>query len=225
MLSSKDPLVKELDIFATGWENSKRKIRLIKVAEAYTLFKQLIQYYPVYCLSEYYSKVDLSNESFLKELTSKLPAPDMWINVGGQLVPKLCMDQLIADVKEGEINSWNDLHDRYIKLGNEYEEAKTKHAFAIAFADQGIETSDFDKSQLFEMLEASKSFRQAMSEKIYSSRKKDYDNPFRNMVYANEEERDLVLGALEDNGFIQTEKEESQKFIQQINDFQNSLNI
>jgi len=223
LLSSKDPIVKKLDIFATDWENSKRKIRLIKVAEAYTLFKQLIQYYPVYCLSEYYSKADLSDRGFLKDLTSNLPTPDIWINVGGQLVPKLSMDQLIADVKEGGINSWNELHDRYKKLGKEYEVAKTKHAFSIAFADQGIAPIAFNIGQLEEMLEESKSFRQLMSENIYSSRKKDYDNPFRNMVYADEKERDQVLGSLEDNGFIHTEKEESQIFIQQIDNFLESL--
>ena len=216
LLSSKAPVVRELDVFASGWENSKRKIRVIKIIEAYTQFKQLIHYYPVYCLTEYYSQADLKDEKFLQDITQNLPAPDKWINLGGQLVPKQSMDQLIADVKEGVINSWKELHDRYKVFGNAYEEAKTKHAFAIAFSDNGINPKEFNKDQLQQMLEDSKIFRQSMSENIYTSRKKDYDNPFRNMVYADEKERDAVLGALEDNGFIQTEKKETETFIQQI---------
>lgn len=216
LLSSKAPVVRELDVFASGWENSKRKIRVIKIIEAYTQFKQLIQYYPVYCLTEYYSQADLKDEKFLQDITQNLPAPDKWINLGGQLVPKQSMDQLIADVKEGVINSWKELHDRYKVFGNAYEEAKTKHAFAIAFSDNGINPVEFNMDQFQQMLEDSKIFRQSMSENIYTSRKKDYDNPFRNMVYADEKERDAVLGALEDNGFIQTEKKETETFIQQI---------
>tara|TARA_R110002050_G_scaffold6805_5_gene27364 strand:+ start:580 stop:2787 length:2208 start_codon:yes stop_codon:yes gene_type:complete len=216
LLSSKAPVVRELDVFASGWENSKRKIRVIKIIEAYTQFKQLIQYYPVYCLTEYYSQADLKDEKFLQDITQNLPAPDKWINLGGQLVPNQSMNQLIADVKEGVINSWKELHDRYKVFGNAYEEAKTKHAFAIAFSDNGINPKEFNKDQFQQMLEDSKIFRQSMSENIYTSRKKDYDNPFRNMVYADEKERDAVLGALEDNGFIQTEKKETETFIQQI---------
>tara|TARA_R110001599_G_scaffold41451_7_gene125404 strand:- start:60 stop:2267 length:2208 start_codon:yes stop_codon:yes gene_type:complete len=216
LLSSKAPVVRELDVFASGWENSKRKIRVIKIIEAYTQFKQLIQYYPVYCLTEYYSQADLKDEKFLQDITQNLPAPDKWINLGGQLVPKQSMDQLIADVKEGVIISWKELHDRYKVFGNAYEEAKTKHAFAIAFSDNGINPVEFNMDQFQQMLEDSKIFRQSMSENIYTSRKKDYDNPFRNMVYADEKERDAVLGALEDNGFIQTEKKETETFIQQI---------
>tara|TARA_R110002051_G_scaffold174445_4_gene244686 strand:+ start:906 stop:3113 length:2208 start_codon:yes stop_codon:yes gene_type:complete len=216
LLSSKAPVVRELDVFASGWENSKRKIRVIKIIEAYTQFKQLIHYYPVYCLTEYYSQADLKDEKFLQDITQNLPAPDKWINLGGQLVPKQSMDQLIADVKEGVINSWKELHDRYKVFGNAYEEAKTKHAFAIAFSDNGINPVEFNMDQFQQMLEDSKIFRQSMSENIYTSRKKDYDNPFRNMVYADEKERDAVLGALEDNGFIQTEKKETETFIQQI---------
>ena len=72
LLSSKAPVVRELDVFASGWENSKRKIRVIKIIEAYTQFKQLIQYYPVYCLTEYYSQADLKDEKFLQDLTQNL---------------------------------------------------------------------------------------------------------------------------------------------------------
>ncbi|GAB3003872.1 DUF4954 family protein [Cyclobacterium sediminis] len=223
LLNLNDPLLKELSYFASGWENSKRKIRVIKLTEAYLCFKKVIHYYPIYCLTKYYSDTNLKDEKLIKKLTSELKQPELWVNLGGQLVPKSSMDQLISDVKKDKINSWKELHLCYKKLGNEYEEAKTKHAFAISFAAQGISSNEFTKEKLIQMLEQAKSFRQWMSDSIYISRKKDYDNPFRNMVYADEAERDQVLGALEDNGFIQSEKKESREFMAQIDQFLTGL--
>ena len=42
-----------------------------------------------------------------------------------------------------------------------------------------------------------------MTKGIYDARAKDYSNPYRQMVYENNEEMIKVLGKLEDNGFIQ----------------------
>ena len=42
-----------------------------------------------------------------------------------------------------------------------------------------------------------------MSKEIYTSRAKDYTNPFRKMIYETNEEMNAVVGRLEDNQFIQ----------------------
>ena len=219
LLDSNDPILQELTYFASGWENSKRKIRVIKLTDAYLHFKQVINYYPVYCLTKYYAETDLRDGGLIKNLTSDLSQPEVWVNLGGQLVPKSSMDQMITDIKNKKINSWKELHLCYKNLGNEYEQEKTKHAFAIFFASEVIPSSEFTSAHLIQMLTKAKTFRQWMSDSIYISRKKDYDNPFRNMVYADEKERDQVLGSLEDNSFIQSEKIESKKFMEQIDQF------
>jgi hypothetical protein len=223
LLQSNDPVLQELIYFASGWENSKRKIRVIKLVEAYYRFNQVLHYYPIYCLTKFYADADLSDGRLIENLISEITEPETWVNLGGQLVPKSSVDQLISEVKNGKINSWKELHLCYKKLGNEYEEAKTKHAFAISFTSQGISSTEFTKEKLIQMLEQAKSFRQWMSDSIFTSRKKDYDNPFRNMVYADEKERDQVLGSLEENSFIQSEKIESKKFMEQIDDFLTAL--
>jgi hypothetical protein len=223
LLGAGDPLVQELNIFATGWENSERKIRLRKVSKAYAIYRQLSQYYPVHCLLTYYPDADYSDMRFMKELTGNLTSPKRWINLGGQLIPEKSLDHIIEEVKHGSINSWKALHEHYKKLGIDYGRAKTQHAFAIAFSDLGLGSGEFTKRHFREMLEGSKSFRKWMSESIYKSRKKDYDNPFRNMVYANEEERDQVLGSLASNSFIKTEKGATANFIHQIDGMIKSL--
>jgi hypothetical protein len=45
-----------------------------------------------------------------------------------------------------------------------------------------------------------------MSNGIYESREKDYTNPFRKMIFDNEEEMEKVEGKLSENGFIQQEQ-------------------
>jgi hypothetical protein len=54
-----------------------------------------------------------------------------------------------------------------------------------------------------------------------SSRKKDYLNPFRKMVYENQDEMDQVVGKLDDNSFINNQKktfDQYKKFIQNLID-------
>jgi hypothetical protein len=45
--------------------------------------------------------------------------------------------------------------------------------------------------------------REWMCKGIYDSRAKDYRNPFRKMVYTNNEEMNKVMGRIENNAFIQ----------------------
>jgi hypothetical protein len=47
-----------------------------------------------------------------------------------------------------------------------------------------------------------------MCKGIYTSRAKDYDNPFRKMVYETTKEMNAVVGKLEDNIFIQQQMKE-----------------
>src|SRR5690606_39601713 len=40
LLATKDPVVKELEVLATGFENAKRPVKIIKVQKAYDLFRK-----------------------------------------------------------------------------------------------------------------------------------------------------------------------------------------
>lgn len=54
--------------------------------------------------------------------------------------------------------------------------------------------------------------KEKMAEAIYASRAKDYNNPFRKMVYESELEMEKVLGRLDENSFIQQQAKEVQAF-------------
>ena len=55
-----------------------------------------------------------------------------------------------------------------------------------------------------------------MVKNIYDSRAKDFRNEFRKMVYENEKEMEAVMGNLEDNLFINQQKEEFLHFRKSI---------
>ncbi|MBK5272390.1 MAG: DUF4954 family protein, partial [Bacteroidia bacterium] len=76
-----------LEILADGFENSDRKVQLLKVPQAYGIFKELIIYYGVMQLISHIRKHKISS---LQKLVQSLPAnPERkeWINIGGQLMP------------------------------------------------------------------------------------------------------------------------------------------
>lgn len=212
LLSSETEEVDKLAIFANAWENSKRNVRLVKVRQAYRVYQRLLQYYPVKCLVEMLDSRQPVNFNHFATFFPKQDLSYKWINVGGQLVLEKDLNRLVEDIKRGAITSWKKIHDRYQTLGESYEKTKTIHAFSLALLAGQQDFSQMSPLVFKDMLEKAKSLRIWLSEQTYLSRKKDYDNPFRNMVYQDSDERDEVLGALEQNSFIIKDREDCETF-------------
>ncbi|MDN3690334.1 DUF4954 family protein [Cyclobacterium jeungdonense] len=211
LLSSDKAEIDNLDILANNWENGKRNVRLVKVREAYLMYKKLVEYYPIKCLEESLGSEQPVNFNSFSPYFPKQSLPYKWINVGGQLILEKDLDRFIDEIKRGSITSWKKIHERYKMLGESYEKTKTMHAFSLAMENQqGF--SQMDRTALKDMLVKAKSFRSWLSEQTYLSRKKDYENPFRNMVYQDFDERDEVLGSLEKNSFILKDREDCETF-------------
>jgi hypothetical protein len=51
---------------------------------------------------------------------------------------------------------------------------------------------------------------------IESSREKDYTNPFRKMVYSNNEEMEIITGKLSENSFILQQRAELKKIKREL---------
>ena len=58
-----------------------------------------------------------------------------------------------------------------------------------------------------------------MTAGISESRAKDYQNPFRMMVYESEQEMEKVLGSFESNSFIKQEQTNLEAFRKQVADW------
>jgi len=57
---------------------------------------------------------------------------------------------------------------------------------------------------------------------VYISRKKDYENEFRNATFRNEAEKLAVVGSIDEVSFVKQIREETEKFVQLIQKYRNN---
>lgn len=112
------------------------------------------------------------------------------------------VEQLKSRVRKNKISSWNQLHDAYVEIGEEYAAEKLQHAVASMLEIKDVNLKNFTGEQLAGWLNGSVSTMEWQTEQIRRSREKDYKNPFRQMTYQSFKEMDAVVGSLEDNSFI-----------------------
>ncbi|MBN9381446.1 MAG: DUF4954 family protein [Chitinophagaceae bacterium] len=198
--------VDQLEILADGFENGDRKVRLVKVYQAYRLFKELITWYAATRITDYIRTNHLNTyESLLQTLPSNLTVT-RWINAGGQLIRESELQKLIQQIKGGRIKDWKQVHQFYTTQGENYSKDKLQHALAALKLVHGINLRKAGKTVLKEVLLQGVATKEWMSKGIYDSRAKDYTNPFRKMVYGSQEEMNVVVGSLQDNSFIRQER-------------------
>ena len=217
LLDENNPLVDQLQIFAEGFENNHRETELVKVRQAYTIFKELINYYGITRLLDYISDHAITD---WKKLLQALPFKarrNEWLNVGCQLMPQASVDSLIKQIHSGKIASWDEVHDFYQKNGELYTEQKFQHAFASFLEINQLNSQKFTRQNLKKFLTQALNTREWMTKAIYDSRAKDHHNEFRRMVYDNQVQMDKVLGKIEDNSFINQQ-------VTALTDFKKSVN-
>ncbi len=196
----------------TGIENSTRKTEVHKVNQVLILFKDLISYYAAVQLMKHIKENQFSSfEEFKKSIPVKISRSE-WKNVGGQLIPATDVEKLKNKIKEGKINLWNEVHDFYRQAGNDYEKNKLVHAYSSLLENENITSKQFTPEYFNTLLKKSVVTKTWMSKGIYESRAKDYNNPFRKMVYENQDEMNAVVGKIEDNHFIQDQFKELEDF-------------
>ncbi len=65
-------------------------------------------------------------------------------------------------------------------------------------------------------MEQGKEVQAIICDRVYTSRQKDYDNPFRQATYRNPEEMTAALGTIDDNEFVKQVRSETDLFNSQI---------
>ena len=201
---------------AVGLENTSRITTIIKVPQSIKVFKELIQYYGMCVLLHHIAKNNFEHFEEIRSSLRVIVSRTEWLNVGGQLMKTSTLKKLKDDVVSDQLNSWDGVHIRYKEIGKEYEQDLLEHAFCSLLEILNITSKQFTKDLFNELLVETLSTKQWMTEGILKSREKDYTNPYRKMVYENNEEMNLVLGSLEDNGFIQSQFEGLENFKKMI---------
>ena len=154
--------------------------------------------------------MEAGNITSVETLQASLPSRikrSEWINAGGQLIQKSDIELMKKKVRENKIRSWDHLHTTYDDLANKYPNLKMMHAIAGLFEINELSPKKITKTQLESFLSSLSATKKWITEKIYESRAKDYVNPYRKLVYENEEEMNSVVGKLEDNSFINLQRQ------------------
>lgn len=214
LLEQKENL-EDTEILITGIENTSRKVQLVKVTEAYHLFKELIVYYGIIQLIPFIEKEKISSIDQLIKLIGKTIRSE-WVNIGGQLVPKPAINLLIRNIHSGKINGWDEVHTFYKENSEQYHQYKRQHAFASLLEILQLQPASLNKKIFSQLLQQAVATREWMVKGIYESRAKDYSNPFRKMVYDTQKEMEKVTGKLKENAFIQQQQEELANFKKQV---------
>jgi hypothetical protein len=212
LLVKNDPSLASLEITADNFENSRRKVLIRKVPLAYPVFRDLIIHYAVRCLAEYITRNEIAG---LRDLQAALPEnrkPEAWVNAGGQLIRKSSLDQLVQDIHDSRVKSWQDVHRFYQSAAETYIRDKTLHALDLLNEVHGISVKSAEPGVFKNLLSRSLATAGSITRNILSSREKDYENPFRKMVYENQAEMDKVVGRPDENSFIKNRFEAFEQY-------------
>lgn len=199
------------EILLEGIENSSRKVQVLKVNEAYRIFKELIVYHAVVQLFRF---IEREGTHTIRGLAARMgkPVRQKWVNAGGQLMPQADINKLIKQIKGGQIDSWEKVHEYYHNSSANYLDQKASHAFASLLELLKIDANAFSRKLFLELIDQAVATKEWMVEGIYESRAKDYASPFRQMVYSSQKEMETVIGKLKDNSFIIQQREELAAF-------------
>ena len=221
LLDNEPETVKKLEVFGEHMEKGKRKVRILKPLEAYHAYGDMITYYAVNTLIHYLEKhPDLDMEAIVKSMKGKRLRK--WINLGGQTMPEDDVDQLRADIRDGVLNTWDEIHHRYDELWTDYQTEKLRHAyFALMFLYKD-DTDVLTKEMWHENLDKAIHIQRFICDQVYESRKKDYENEFRNATFRNEAEKLAVIGSIDDVSFIKQIRKNTEEFVQTIQQYRNT---
>lgn len=199
----------DLEVLGERIEKSHRKAVILKPYEGYHAYRQMLHHYAVKNLLAWMEANPSADWTLLQ---NRLHGPRCrhWVNLGGQLMLAEDVDQLRADIRDGKLQTWQQIHNRYDELWQRYPLDKQKHAFATLCALCGSET--FTPQQWKELFQQAVQTQHLICERVYASRKKDYENPFRQTTYRNQEEMLAVLGPLEENDFVKRVRQQTEQF-------------
>lgn len=186
---------------------------ILKPVKAYKEYRKIVKYFAARSLMEFCADKKLKKLS--TAAIQKIMAIELftkWTNAGGQIIPSKKVDELCAKIKSKKIDSWDAVHKFYDKCQTSYGDWKARYAIDLLEELYSRKISEFTK-EIFEDIVADVT---AVSNDMYNdsiySRKKDYDDPFRQMTYGDKEEMTAVLGSLNDNAFLRDLKVQTQDF-------------
>ncbi len=199
ILNSDRNMTENLEVEGENLENSKRKVVILKPYQAYQAYNDILWHYSAKNLIEYMNSHPEESVATMGEKLKNRRQTE-WVNLGGQIMQKNDLDKLRTDIGKGKINTWDEIHNRYDRLWKRYNLDKQKHAYSILC--ELCETDTLSVEHWKRALDRAHIIQQYICDHVYLSRKKDYDNPFRQATFRNDDEMKAAIGSIDDNSFI-----------------------
>ena len=218
LLMGSEELINGLEVLGENMEKSNRKVMIFHVYKAYHAYRDMLYYYAVKNLLAY---MNLNPDATFFSMHSALKGKHehKWVNIGGQLVTEKDVAQIRSDIASGKLVDWTEIHHRYDSLWERYPFEKQKHAYATLC--EMFETDKLTKEQWELSLDKAIKIQEFIRDQVYISRKKDFDNPFRQATYRNIDEMTAAIGTIEDNSFVKQVRKETEDFKKLIAEMRN----
>lgn len=224
LLENKAPVVAQLEIVANGIENAHRPVLLIKVQQGYHLYKKMTAYYGSCLLINHLQQSGNTDITAIQQLFDQAGKRKNWLNVGGQLIAEDAVAGLISRITSGNATGgWDTVHDFYIQEAGKYPLQKLLHGLSALMEIKEFRPEDVNNQLLTTLLHDAIEMKEWISQSVYTSKVKDYENPFRKMVYSSTEEMEQVIGKLKDNQFINEQLAEMEIFKKEVGQLINAL--
>jgi hypothetical protein len=138
--------------------------------------------------------------------------------MGGAIVPAFRVDAVRAGIRDGRINSWDAIHHALgSSAHSHYPLDKACHAWDVLCYVTGggahdtaavSPSSPAGRALLKESLEGLIPQMREIAAGVYTSRAKDWSDPFRAITYRNAAEMEAVAGTPENNSFVKQSRED-----------------
>lgn len=213
ILDNEPETAKNLEVLGEGMECGHRKVRILKHYQAYHAYGEMLTYYAVKNIARFLqNNPSFTIESLRKEMESKRQRE--WVNLGGQLMNGDEIERLIHDINCGVLNSWEDIHHRYDEIWRSYTMEKLRHAYLSLIFLHKDETDTLTPALWNQTVDEAIRIQQFICDQVYLTRKKDYDNEFRNATFNSEEEKIAVIGKLDEVSFVKQIREQTAELIE-----------
>ncbi len=174
-----------------------------KPAQGYREYRRIIKYFVAESLMEWASLHKV--ETLLPEHMAQIESLELfteWINAGGQVLPKKRIASLFADIKEGTVDSWEQVHGFYDLCAEKYVDDKARYSLYLLSHLYSRPLDRFTPELYADLVSDVAAVSKEMLDSSVASRKKDYTDFFRSITFRNAEEKEAVLGKLDDSSFL-----------------------
>ena len=179
---------------AHDMENSSRRVQILGADDGIAAYREMLLWYGVSTVLSWLGKPGVKADKYRDIPVDSSSGTWGWTNVCGHLVCNVDIKQMVQDIGNGELISWDDVDERFMRFDLEYPKTRFAHALHILAVLYGKKT--FDQEMLDKIKEDHKALSDKIKWQIIVTRQKDFDNIFRKNITQEDESLKEILSII-----------------------------